>query len=241
MDVPFATLVQAPNTKARVRHLESRSLLRGGMPYKHDLFRNTFHFHEALNADEGENPNHCAGNRASWRRVESRCGQPPTARCILVKAKGDDLRGIIDKNATRCTRYAHVDNDLAGLLKVSHANTAFSDTVPRWGREIFAVSRDGRRPSGEVREGGVAWGYFGGCLRDLDCEREEDGVHSRLIVAANSLAPSSSAPARDRFVAFFVNHHQPQSSHWHGSGRAYAVRRSINSTAVAIDISSAAS
>jgi hypothetical protein len=105
MDVPFATLVQAPNAEllaARRRRLESRGLLRGQMLYQHHLLRNAFHFEEAPKTDEGQNPNHCAGTRASWR-VESRFDQTPAARCILDKAKDEDPRDIIDKAFVRWT------------------------------------------------------------------------------------------------------------------------------------------
>lgn len=104
IDVPFATLVQASNARllaAQRRRLESRDLLRGQMPY-YQLLRNAFRFEEAPKTDEGQNPNHCAGTRASWRLVESCCDQTPAARCILDKVRGDIPRNIIDKLATRC-------------------------------------------------------------------------------------------------------------------------------------------
>lgn len=101
--VPFATLVQASNAAAGSSETALRIERSFPRPYQHHLLRNAFHFQEAPKTDEGQNPNHCAGNRASWRRVESRRSQTPAARCILDKAKGDDRRDIIDTVATRCT------------------------------------------------------------------------------------------------------------------------------------------
>lgn len=62
--------------------------------------------------------------------------------------------GITDK--TTCDKVyfeqAHVDGDLVDLAWETLGSTALSGMVLKWRREIFAVSRDGRRLSGEGKE-----------------------------------------------------------------------------------------
>ena len=87
--------------------------------YRHLRFRNAFHFQEAPNAEGGENPNHCAGNRLDsglWSRevvspqLRAACqkGMPRHAgTCIIV------LRvRIFGVSLTFRTGCAHVNNNM---------------------------------------------------------------------------------------------------------------------------------
>ena len=119
---------------ARRWRLELSGLLRGGMLYKHHPFRNALHFQQALNAEMHEYLPHCTGNRfhdGVWSRdvvspqLRNVC-QVRTIRyvgtCLVLPRVL--IFGMPSENASIRTPHAHVDSNLAGLLQVSHANTA---------------------------------------------------------------------------------------------------------------------